>query len=583
MTAKPSLWAGSWWEPWFSLQSLGYRHLPFTAAFAVGVALVLPKGVQRPLFVAAAVVLVAGVQLVASLVAWPPMPRRALVVLPLVQMLALVALEFGTTAAVRFDTVLLFLPVLNLGLQPGWSKLWIATAGAAMVVALPLLFEREEANAYSVAVNVGVTALVALFVAAGAAGVTEVLRRRTQALVDLEAEQERTLAEFRENHAELARTTESLQESIDLAYGLIESATEHAIITTDHTGIIETFNRGAESMLAYARSEIIGRHVEVLYDPEELAAVFTDGGLDSHTPEARSAILAGEAASGHPTTRDWNFVRGDGGRVLVEVVITLRPSLSLEHPGYLYVCTDLTKRREAERQQEEFIGLVSHELRTPLVSVLGYLELLESEGLTGEQVEYLGVIERNAQRLLRLVNDLLLAVRLSAGTFTLSLEEVDVSASVSASAFAILPAALAAEVELIVEAQTDLKIRADGQRLSQAVENLLTNAVKFTPKGGTVTVTVRDGEIGDNERAALVAVTDTGIGIAPEELGRLTERFYRVGTPRNQRIGGIGLGLPIVKAIADAHNGTLRVESVLGEGSTFTLTLPMSGPPEPSD
>jgi signal transduction histidine kinase len=195
----------------------------------------------------------------------------------------------------------------------------------------------------------------------------------------------------------------------------------------------------------------------------------------------------------------------------------------------------------------------------------------------------LGVIERNAQRLLRLVNDLLLAVRLSAGTFTLSLEEVDVSASVSASAFAILPAALAAEVELIVEAQTDLKIRADGQRLSQAVENLLTNAVKFTPKGGTVTVTVRDGEIGDNERAALVAVTDTGIGIAPEELGRLTERFYRVGTPRNQRIGGIGLGLPIVKAIADAHTGTLRVESVLGEGSTFTLTLPMSGPPEPSD
>jgi signal transduction histidine kinase len=107
--------------------------------------------------------------------------------------------------------------------------------------------------------------------------------------------------------------------------------------------------------------------------------------------------------------------------------------------------------------------------------------------------------------------------------------------------------------------------------------------VKFTPKGGTVTVTVRDGEIGDNERAALVAVTDTGIGIAPEELGRLTERFYRVGTPRNQRIGGIGLGLPIVKAVADAHTGTLRVESVLGEGSTFTLTLPMSGPPEPSD
>jgi signal transduction histidine kinase len=266
----------------------------------------------------------------------------------------------------------------------------------------------------------------------------------------------------------------------------------------------------------------------------------------------------------------------------VEVTVARRPELEQSvEPGYLFVATDVTHRREAERLQEEFIGTISHEFRTPLGSVLGYLELLGSdEELTDEQRQWVDAIERNARRLLRLVDDLRISGQISAGPLSLSLETVDLATAVRSVARDIDSVAQAAGVPLEVDAPTVVVVRGDPVRLNQAFENLLSNGVKFTRRGGTVTIGAHQGTLADGVPAGVVTVRDSGIGIAPEDLHRLTDWFYRTWTARERRIRGIGVGLSIVKAISDAHRGTLEVESALGEGTTFTLKLPVSGPPE---
>jgi PAS domain S-box-containing protein len=384
-----------------------------------------------------------------------------------------------------------------------------------------------------------------------------------------------------ENRDELARTTDNLRSTIELALSLVEAATEHAIIATDGKGAIEIFNRGAESMLAYARAATIGTSIERLYDPEQVRASLAEEDLHD-TAEGRLRAVVGGARPGRPAVREWNYVRSNGTRVPVEVTVTQRPELEQGvAPGYLFLATDVTQRREAERLQDEFIGTISHELRTPLGSVLGYAELLGTdESLTDEQRQWVDVIERNATRLLRLVDDLRITVQVSAGTLRLSPESVDLATAVGAVARDIDPGAEAAGVRLEVDAPSEVVVRGDPVRLNQAFENLLSNGVKFTRRGGTVTIGARDGMLADGAPAGVVTVRDTGIGIAPEDLDRLTEWFYRSRTARDRRISGIGVGLSIVKAITDAHTGTLDVESAIGEGTVFTLKFPVSGPPD---
>lgn len=385
---------------------------------------------------------------------------------------------------------------------------------------------------------------------------------------------------LRESGEEPARTSENLRSVIELPLGLVEAATEHAIIATDAKGAIEIFTRGAESMLAYARADAVGTSIERLYDPAQVHASLAEEGL-ADTEEGRLQVLVGGAGPGQPAVREWNYVRSDGIRVPVEVTVT-RPSATEQgvEPGYLFLATDVTRRREAERLQEEFIGTISHELRTPLSSVLGYVELLGADQtLTEEQRRWADAIERNATRLLRLVEDLRISVQVSAGTLRVSPEAVDLATAVRSAARDIDPVAEAAGVRLELEAPKQVIVRADPARLNQAFENLLSNGIKFTRRGGTVTIAAHEGMLADGAPAGVVTVRDDGTGIAPEELDRLTEWFYRSRTARDRRIRGIGVGLPIVKAISDAHRGTLDVESALGEGTTFTLTLPVSGPP----
>jgi PAS domain S-box-containing protein len=232
--------------------------------------------------------------------------------------------------------------------------------------------------------------------------------------------------------------------------------------------------------------------------------------------------------------------------------------------------------REAEILKDQFFALVSHELRTPLTSIIGYLELVleDDQELTDHHRRFLGVVDRNARRLLRLVGDLLFVAHVEAGRLALEVGEVDLRTLTREAVEAARPRAESKELTLEAAAQDVPAMAGDRDRLAQVLDNLVSNAVKFTPQGGTVTV-----RLAAKDGAALIDVRDTGVGIPAAEQDRLFERFYRASTATERAIPGVGLGLTIAKAIVEAHEGTLDFDSIEGAGTTFRVRLPLRPPP----
>ena len=225
---------------------------------------------------------------------------------------------------------------------------------------------------------------------------------------------------------------------------------------------------------------------------------------------------------------------------------------------------------EADRLKDEFVALISHDLRTPLTSIMGYLELiLDDDNLTEEQRGFLSVADRNADRLLRLVNDLLFVARFEAGQLELHPTDLDLAAVVRQSVEEAEPRATAGGIQLTCDAGAVSAVQADKGRMFQLVDNLVSNAIKFTPAGGDVRVSVTPVN-----GVVRLEVADTGIGIEPQEQQRLFERFFRASTASEHQIPGTGLGLYITRAIVEAHGGSIAVRSDLGEGTSFSVELP---------
>jgi signal transduction histidine kinase len=227
--------------------------------------------------------------------------------------------------------------------------------------------------------------------------------------------------------------------------------------------------------------------------------------------------------------------------------------------------------READRLKDEFVALISHDLRTPLTSITGYVELALEDDLSEDLRGYLQVVARNAERLLALVNDLLFVARLQAGEMSLEPGEVDLTKVVRDGVRSMEPRAAAKGVTLTCVVEAVPTVRADRGRVLQLLDNLVSNAIKFTPAAGSVHVSL--GHAGD---CVALEVADSGIGIAPEDQRRLFERFFRAENAVERQVPGTGLGLYISRVIADAHQGKLTVRSELDQGSTFRLELPLS-------
>jgi signal transduction histidine kinase len=230
------------------------------------------------------------------------------------------------------------------------------------------------------------------------------------------------------------------------------------------------------------------------------------------------------------------------------------------------------KLRELDVMKDEFVALVSHELRTPLTTITGYTELVldgTAGELNDEQRMMLTAVDRSSARLFRLINDLLFVAQVNAGKLSVALEDVDLAAVARESIEDARPRAAAAGVSLEFESTSTPTVKADWVRLGQVFDNLISNAIKFTPAGGRVGLTI--AMVGAE---AIVVVTDSGMGMSAEDQQRLFTRFFR--TKAAGKIQGTGLGLSITKAIVDAHNGSISVESQIGSGTSFTFTVPTS-------
>jgi len=239
---------------------------------------------------------------------------------------------------------------------------------------------------------------------------------------------------------------------------------------------------------------------------------------------------------------------------------------------------------DRDTQREQFLAIVSHEMRTPLTSIISFSELIrgEADRLSPEGRRYLDIIERNADRLLALVSDLLMLTRIESGALPLALEPVDVPRLAADTVLAATPVAAKQNITIHVDTGKGPLLVGDYRRLMQIMDNLIGNAVKFSRTGGLVRVTARwsswdsEPETGGTWR---IVVSDSGIGIPPDEIDGLFNRFARGSNARAAGLPGSGLGLSVVELLTEMHGGHVTVHSVLGTGSTFTVFLPVRGRP----
>ena len=289
----------------------------------------------------------------------------------------------------------------------------------------------------------------------------------------------------------------------------------------------------------------------------------------------REGRAAGAAAADGAAVRRELRLSTPVERILQVHAVPLR--LGPGETGVAMVLHDITALRQLEQVRTEFVANVSHELRTPLTAIQGYLETLLGGAMDdpAHARRFLEVVFRHTERLGRLLNDLTDLSNIELGRVSLHRGPVALAEVVEGTLEIVRAKADAGGVRLEARLPADLPaVQADRDRLAQILINLVDNAVKYTPRGGQVTVEAAAG-------AGLVevAVVDTGVGIPPADLPRITERFYRVDRARSRELGGTGLGLAIVKHLVAAHGGTLAIESRPGEGTRVRVTLPAAPPP----
>ena len=361
---------------------------------------------------------------------------------------------------------------------------------------------------------------------------------------------------------------------------LVRSSAD-AIVSKDLGGIIRSWNPAAEKLFGHTAAEAVGRSITIIIPPERL----------HEEDEVLARIRQGRAISDFETVR----VRKDG--TMVDISLTVSPvrSTAGEIIGVSKIARDISGRNRLERERmvllareqearaeaeaasrakDEFLAVLSHELRTPLNAVYGWANILKSGGIDeATAARGLDAIVRNANAQVQLIDDLLDVSRIVSGKMRLDVQHVDLASVVRAALDSMSPAAAAKGIRL----QTALDPRAgpitgDPNRLQQVVWNLVSNAVKFTPRGGQIQVHLQRV----NSHVELV-VSDTGPGIGPELLPYLFERFRQGDSSTTRQHEGLGLGLALVKYLTELHGGIVSAYSLgSGKGATFTVKLPLT-------
>ncbi len=369
-----------------------------------------------------------------------------------------------------------------------------------------------------------------------------------------------------------------------------------AIIGTDAQGLVTLFNPGAERLLGYDREEMLGRPTRHLHP----ASAITEKAVELGVADDFGIVARRLAARGGGPA-EIGFLRKDGVERRHSMTLSQIADDRGEIVGFVSTSEDITDRvreqaaleealraereaterlREVDAVKDAFVSSVSHELRTPITSILGYLELLDDGAmgdLTPEQARAIGRVSSNSLRLLRLIDDLLVLSRMQDGALDPELVALDLRDAVRSGFDVVAPGWERRDLRPTLELpERPVSVLGDRDMLERVVVNLVGNAVKFTPDGGLVAVRLDV----DGEHTSLL-VSDTGLGIPPEEQDRLFTRFFRSSLAIKAEVPGSGLGLAICQAIVEAHGGSAGVESTPGRGSTFRVTLPLATGPSP--
>lgn len=367
------------------------------------------------------------------------------------------------------------------------------------------------------------------------------------------------------------------------------------VYSDDEIGTLtETFNNMAlelKKSIADAEGERDKLNTLFLHMADGVVAFMGDGKLLHINPAAKKMLKIGDEVNLHfkdvfpdiesgsiPEMGQPGFIECNYSRGNMQFKIFFATFKTSENEsGLLSVIHDITEQNRLEENRREFVANVSHELRTPLTNIKSYTEtLITDDGSIPEDTakSFLGVIMSEADRMTRIVSDLLILSKFDYGKMTLTMQTFPIYDLLKKICDAIMLTAQKAGCNLLLLADENLpQITADKERIEQVIVNILSNAIKYTPAGGRITVYA---EYKDN--CVSVSVQDTGAGIPPDDLPKLFDRFYRVDKARSRAQGGTGLGLSIAKEIIELHKGTINVSSELGKGSTFTVNLPLNSP-----
>jgi two-component system phosphate regulon sensor histidine kinase PhoR len=366
------------------------------------------------------------------------------------------------------------------------------------------------------------------------------------------------IARLDRTHRERERALERLVEAGNIVFDSVPDP----LILLDADGRILSANRAARESF---QEPLPDRHISAVL----------------RQPTLLQAVLAAQHGNG---PRMVELVQSDPVERILQVTAQPVPA----EPGagkILLACRDVTAERRSERMRGDFVANASHELRTPLASLLGFIETLR--GAARDDVEardrFLGIMLGEAQRMSRLVSDLLSLSRIELKEHQTPTGSIDVAGLIESVTQAVELAAARRSMRIVLDGAKQLPpVVGDADELKQLLHNLVENALKYGRQGGTVTIsaTLPDSLPPAFPRsttgAVAIAVRDEGEGIAREHLPRLTERFYRVDAGRSKAVGGTGLGLAIVKHIVSRHRGALVIDSEIGQGSVFTVYLPVA-------
>jgi len=370
-----------------------------------------------------------------------------------------------------------------------------------------------------------------------------------------------------------------LKESQNHLNLMLESVQDYAIISLDEAGRIVLWNSGAQKIFGYRPQEVMDQHIEVIFTPEDRAH------------DAPRTELALAATNTRASDERWH-IRQTGERFYASGTMAAMYDDAGRVKGFIKIARDMTAQQQAQEAllearnaaeaaniaKTEFLANMSHEIRTPMNAIIGLSTILsKSQPLTPRQAEYIRTLSNSADSLLALINDLLDIAKIEART--VELEHIPFSLTRLMQEVASMMAVSVRDKGLTFtgdgECVEERVFIGDPTRLRQIIVNLCSNAIKFTEEGGVhVAITCGPAEAPDSETIC-IAVTDSGIGIPPEKIDTIFQKFVQADTSINRKYGGTGLGLAITKTLAEIMGGSISVTSAEGQGSTFAVCVPL--------